>query len=133
MNILGTATTSHPRTTNRFKKRALAGLAGIFLLATACASNAPANAQIGGAKPVTIGVKSLTFDPKKVTVKPGTPINFVWRQTVAHNIVFDDKTLPKAKTQNKGSWSVKGIAKPGTYKYKCTLHPGMNGEITVKK
>ncbi len=106
---------------------ALAG-AGVAAIST----STPANAQIGGKKSVTIGVKGLTFDPTKVTVKVNEPITFVWRQTVAHNIVFDDKSLPKSKTQNKGTWALKGIAKAGTYKYKCTLHPGMAGQITVK-
>ena len=107
---------------------ALAG-AGVAAVST----STPANAQLGGTKSVTIGVKGLTFDPAKVTVKAKEPITFVWRQTVAHNIVFDDKNLPKSKTQNKGTWALsKGIAKTGTYKYKCTLHPGMAGQITVK-
>jgi plastocyanin len=80
-----------------------------------------------------IGLKSLKFTPKKVTVKPGTKITFVWNENVAHNIVFAKKG-PKSPTQNKGVWIPDGkmFAAPGTYKYKCTLHPGMDGEITVK-
>lgn len=108
----------------------LVAVAGVSV--ASLASPNPASAQLGGAKSTTIGVKSLSFDPNKVTVKVNEPITFVWRQTVAHNIVFDDKTLPKSKTQNKGTWPLKGIAKAGTYKYHCTLHPGMNGQITVK-
>ncbi len=108
-------------------------LAGFLLLGAGfAASSAPVGAALGSAKPVIIGVKGLSFDPKKVTAAPGATINFVWRQNVAHNIVFDDKSAPKAKTQNKGMWATKANAKPGTYKYKCTLHPGMAGEIIVK-
>lgn len=92
-----------------------------------------AHAQIGAKPEQQITLKSLQFKPKKVTVKPGTKITFVWKESVAHNVVFD-KNGPKSPTQNKGSWSpdASKLAKAGTYKYKCTLHPGMNGEITVK-
>lgn len=120
-------------TTRRASRRAGTALAGLLLLGTAWASaSSPAGAQLGASKAVTIGVKNLSFDPNKITVKPGTPITFVWRQSVAHNIVFDAKDAPKSKTQNKGTWAIKAFAKPGTYKYKCTLHPGMAGQITVK-
>ena len=89
----------------------------------------PAGAQLGGTKSTDIGLKNLKFAPNKVTVKPKSTVNFVWKERVAHNIVFDSKR--KSGTLNKGTWSTM-FDKPGTYKYKCTLHPGMNGEITVK-
>jgi plastocyanin len=95
-----------------------------------CSSGVPAaQAQLGTTKPVTVAVRSLTFVPKKVDAKVKQKINFVWRENVAHNVVFD-KTR-KSPTQNKGSWTT-SFDKPGTYKYKCTLHPGMVGEIKVK-
>jgi plastocyanin len=83
-----------------------------------------------------IDLKSLQFRPNKITVKPGTKIVFVWKETVSHNVVFDKKG-PRSTVQNKGTWSpqdkdASALSKPGTSKYKCTLHPGMNGQITVK-
>jgi plastocyanin len=128
-NLSGTGRVVRPR----LVKRVTVGCLGLLLAgAGATAFSAPASAQLGATKAVTIGVKSLSFDPNKVTVKPGTTINFVWRQNVAHNIVFEGKDAPKAKTQNKGTWSIKANAKPGTYKFKCTLHPGMTGQVIVK-
>ena len=88
-----------------------------------------AQAQIGAAKPVTVAVRSLSFAPKKFDAKVKQKINFAWRENVAHNIVFD-KTH-KSPTQNKGSWTT-SFDKAGTYKFKCTIHPGMVGEVTVK-
>lgn len=89
----------------------------------------PASAQLGGAKATDIGLKSLKFTPNKVTVPKGSKVNFVWKEKVAHNIVFDAKR--KSPTLNKGVWST-SFDKPGTFKYKCTLHPGMDGQVTVK-
>ena len=130
MEILSAAYTN---VRSRFVKRVGIGAAAVVLAGAAGSLFAsPARAQLGTAKAAIIGVKSLSFDPKKVTVKPNTPINFVWRQNVAHNIVFEGKNAPKSKTQNKGTWSMKASATSGTYKYKCTLHPGMAGQIVVQ-
>ena len=89
----------------------------------------PASAQLGGAKSTDIGLKNLKFTPSKATVAKGAKVNFIWKEKVAHNIVVD--STHKSPTQNKGVWTTT-FTKTGTYKYKCTLHPGMNGEITVK-
>ena len=90
-------------------------------------------AQLGGAQEQKIILKSLKFTPNKITITKTTKVSFIWKESVAHNIVFDNKG-PKSGTLNKGQWSpdAAALAKPGTYKYKCTLHPGMNGQITVK-
>lgn len=121
-----------PTTTPRNRvRRSLAalGLLAAVGLGTAFTS-APAGAQLGGSnKPVTIDVKNLKFRPDKVNAKVKQKITFVWKENVAHNIVFDAKH--KSPSINKGSWST-SFDKPGTYKYKCTIHPGMDGQVTVK-
>ena len=71
----------------------------------------------------------LKFNPTKLEIKKGDSLNFVWKESVAHNVVFDNKG-PKSKTQNKGAWLAK-MDKTGVFKFKCTLHPGMDGTIIV--
>ncbi len=107
----------------------LGGLVAIGLAVGTLGGAPAAQAQLGAAKPVNVAVRSLVFVPKKFDAKVKQKINFVWRENVAHNIVFDKKH--KSPTQNKGSWST-SFDKAGTYKFKCTLHPGMNGEVKVK-
>jgi plastocyanin len=111
--------------------------AGAFLAASilgACASTSgtPAQAQIGGAggKTIIVGMAKLKFDPKKLEIKKGDSLNFVWKESVAHNVKFD-KGGPKSKTLNKGAWLAK-MDKVGVFKFKCTLHPGMEGVVAVK-
>lgn len=103
--------------------------AGVLVATLLLAGAIPAGAQLGGTTSTDISLKDLKFAPNKVTVKPKSTVNFVWKERVAHNIIFDSKR--KSGTLNKGTWSTT-FDKPGTYKYKCTLHPGMNGQITVK-
>lgn len=120
------------RRSPRRRLSATFGVAAVLALgACAASSSTPASAQLGTtAKTATVGLKALKFEPKRITVAPGTKINFVWRETVAHNVVFSGRG-PKSKTMNKGTWST-SFKKPGVYKYKCTLHPGMDGQVTVK-
>ena len=88
-----------------------------------------AGAQSLGAGPV-IGLKSLKFTPNKVEAKPGQKITFVWKEKTAHNIKFKDGG-PASKIVSKGTFVVK-FDKPGTYKFTCTIHAGMTGQVTVK-
>ena len=132
MNECGVVrTAAKPSTGAARRRRGRAfGVLAIAALGLGCSTGVPAaQAQLGTTKPVTVAVRSLTFVPKKVDAKVKQKINFAWGENVAHNIVFD-KTR-KSPTQNKGSWST-SFDKTGTYKYKCTLHPGMSGEIKVK-
>ena len=49
-----------------------------------------------------------------------------------HNITFDNESsLDDGKFDGGTSYAVKFTA-AGTYKYQCTVHAGMNGEIDVK-
>ncbi len=123
--------------TDRPSLRARSAAAGFALLVAAgCASSgisAPAQAQsLGGAKPLVVGMKALKFSPKNAKVKVNQQVDFKWDESVAHNVVFD-KTRKSKTLAKKGSiWSTK-FDKVGTYKYKCTLHPGMDGKVDVVK
>jgi plastocyanin len=104
-------------------------IASVGLVSTASAP--PAAAQLTGAKVQRIELRSLKFKPEKVTIKVGTRVEWVWRENVAHNIIFKDKKM-SSKVLNKGTYSWT-FTKTGTFKYDCTLHPGMKGEIKVEK
>jgi len=124
--------------TSRFRSRprAVRALLAAMLASLAIAAGglgiaaAPAPAQIAGPKPLQISIKALKFTPSKAKAKVGQTVNFVWQENVAHNIIFSKDQ--KSKTQSKGLWSTT-FTKPGTFKYQCTLHPGMKGEVDVTK
>jgi plastocyanin len=120
------------RLAQRRRLGALAFVGAAILGACATTSGTPAQAQLGGAggKTVNVGMAKLKFNPKKLEIKKGDSLNFVWKESVAHNIKFDNGG-PKSKTLNKGAWLAK-MDKVGVYKFKCTLHPGMEGVVAVK-
>ena len=107
-----------------------------LLIATGCASagvSAPAEAQsLGSTKPVVVSMKALKFAPKKVNVKVKQQVDFRWDESVAHNVIFDKNRKSKTLAKKGTIWST-SFDKEGTYKYKCTLHPGMAGEVKVTK
>ena len=127
-------TTLAARTTPARNRRisVLAFLGAAVLGACATTASTPAQAQLGGAsgKTVNVSLAKLKFNPKKIEIKKGDSLNFVWKESVAHNIKFDNGG-PKSKTLNKGAWITK-MDKVGVFKFKCTLHPGMEGVVAVK-
>jgi plastocyanin len=73
------------------------------------------------------GTDGQTFDPTTATAKVGDIVE--WDSgTIDHNVTFDDgprQDLPAgAKVQFK-------FTKAGSFHYTCTIHPGMEGTITV--
>lgn len=111
---------------------AVAFMAASVLGACATTSGTQAQAQLGGGsgKTINISMAKLKFEPKKLEVKKGDSLNFVWKESVAHNVKFENGG-PKSKTQSKGAWLAK-MDKVGVFKFKCTLHPGMEGVVAVK-
>lgn len=77
--------------------------------------------------PKTVGA----FQPPKITVKVGQTVGWINVSTQPHNVIFQDKTVGASDLLQKGQTFKVTFQKPGTYKYTCTLHPGMDGEIDV--
>jgi plastocyanin len=127
------------RSARRSASRRAATVLAAVVVATGCAASSggsPAQAQdlggSGSAKPVVIGMKALKYSPRKATVKVNQQVDFRWDESVAHNVVFDKKRKSKTLAKKGAIWSTK-FDKTGTFKYNCTLHPGMDGEIKVVK
>ena len=75
----------------------------------------------------------LQFAPTSSTAKVGQVVQWSNGGTVAHTITFDSSNascLDDAQIAPGSNWQVKFTA-AGTYTYKCTIHPGMNGTLTV--
>jgi plastocyanin len=117
----------------------------VATLATACSSskstgNPATSADIGtatstgvdtGSSGDQVEVKNFAFSPDTLKVKVGTKVT--WK--------FDDDTTHTVKADN-GSFQSSGLsggktfsftfAKAGQYKYICSIHPSMKGQITVQ-
>lgn len=84
-------------------------------------------------KGVEIGMKGLQFEPKDATVKVGATVTWKNNEDIPHNVVAEEGAEFQSDTFGKdGTYEFKA-EKAGTVKYVCTIHPGMEGTLTVEE
>jgi plastocyanin len=112
------------------RSRRIITLAALAATATAVAGEPGAAA---GAGRRTVVLQNIAFTPSKLTVARGTTVVFRWRDgDTPHNV--RSRGLPRlrgAGDRTTGTHPVR-FAKPGTYRYECTIHPGMTGRVVVR-
>jgi len=74
---------------------------------------------------------SLKFSPTSNTVKTGDVVEWDNGSGVAHNVTFDAYPSITSDNMNQGDTFQVKFTKAGTYPFHCTIHPGMDGSITV--
>ena len=87
--------------------------------------NQQSGTQQGG---VTVSMKNTAFNPKTLTVTKGTTVTWVNDDPVAHDVTGAD--FQSGSIGKGGSYS-HTFDTVGTFNYRCTVHPGMDGTITV--
>ena len=114
-------------------RRLLAPLLLVFTFTLAACQGGP-DTSAADAQPVrgvtTVEAKDLKFLPPAIEVKPGTEVT--WRfddGAVPHNVKGDGFA---SQTQERGTYSHR-FAKAGEYRYRCTLHAGMEGRVVVAR
>jgi plastocyanin len=132
------------RRSRRFERFVVAGVAAAASLAAiAAAAQGTSAAREGGlptagvprqdprsAAGVEVEIRNFSFHPSPLRVDRGARVTFVNRDGAAHDAT------------RRGSFST-GLLRPGeaatlrfrrrgTFKYVCTLHPGMRGKVVVR-
>ena len=80
----------------------------------------------------TIGIDNFSFEPKTLTVKPGTTVTWVNRDDVPHLIISTTNGFPNSKVLDTDQHHEATFEKPGEYRYFCSIHPTMVGKVVVK-
>ena len=103
--------------------------------AAATPATASSPASVAGADvtvPLVDDSKTVgAFQPVKLAIKAGQSVGWINVSSQPHNVIFNDKTVGASDLLQKGQTFKVTFSKAGTYKYSCTLHPGMDGEIDV--
>ena len=89
----------------------------------AAADNQPASAAM-------VKIDNFNFAPQTLTVNAGTTVTWSNGDDVPHNIVSTDKKFasPVLDTDEQFSHTFDAV---GTYKYYCSIHPKMTGQVVV--
>lgn len=78
---------------------------------------------------VDVKIENYAFDSATITVSVGTTVTWENYDSVPHTVTgdgFDSGTLQNGKTF---SYT---FTEPGTYAYKCSIHPSMKGTVIVE-
>lgn len=104
------------------------------------AATSPGASPAGDATPLAIGTRTGTeteFEPDEVSVPVGSRVSVTFTNlaSIPHNLTFnapiDVATSPVVDPG--ASETIEFAApEPGDYTFQCTLHPGMQGTLTVE-
>ncbi|HEX2701780.1 MAG TPA: plastocyanin/azurin family copper-binding protein [Acidimicrobiales bacterium] len=103
-------------------------------LLTGCGSGADDGSATPPGPPAkgTVVLRDIAFKPDKITIEAGDTVT--WRfadQGISHDVVADDESF-KSDVQDSGTFR-HTFETPGTYAYKCSLHPvQMTGTVVVR-
>ena len=86
------------------------------------------DAMATGAKDIV--VDNFSFAPSTTAVAAGTAITWTNKDDVPHNIVSTELKF-KSPVLDTDQQFTHSFDAPGTYKYYCSLHPKMTGQIVV--
>ncbi len=124
-------------------RRATASLLACAALLGACGGSADTSPEAAESTPapagaaaaagdVRVAMKGFEFVPENVTVERGQTITWVNEDTAQHDAVATEGDGPQSELFNQGesySWTAE---EAGEIPYVCTVHPGMDGTITVR-
>ncbi len=115
------------------KSHRLSVTAGALVACASIASLTPALAaappRAHAASTTTVTLKDISFKKATVKIAKGGSVKWIWKDgDTPHNVTFATK---HSKTQKSGSYTLR-FARAGTFKYHCTIHPGMDGKVVVR-
>jgi plastocyanin len=105
-------------------RRALAVAALAALAAAAPAVAAPKQAEVS--------VQFSAYGPSQLDVLPGTTVLWSNVSQRTHTVTADDETFDSGHLDPGARFRVT-FARPGTYRYHCTIHSSIRGEIDVRR
>jgi plastocyanin len=116
---------------NLFLVACALSLAGLL----ACSADEKSGGQKPDARPVTVMMKSLGYDPKKLEIQVGDSVVWANEARTTHTAVSDDegKTFDTGEVEPGQSSKPVKFEKEGEFKYHCMVHgKSMSGTIVVK-
>lgn len=93
-----------------------------------------AAAPAGSAAPAgttTVVMRNFLFAPDTITVPAGATVTVVNQDGAIHTLTANDGSFDTGRIAGRATGTFTAPSKPGTYPYKCAVHPFMTGTLTV--
>ena len=78
-----------------------------------------------------VQIQNFRFDPATLEVPVGATVTWVNRDEEIHALVASDASFRSPGLDGDETYA-HAFTAPGTYEYRCALHPQMVGRIVVK-
>jgi len=99
---------------------------------TANPDNSTPNKTSSSTNTNSVTIADFAFSPNDITVKKGMTVTWTNKDTTAHTITESDgQTGPESGQVAPGATYSFTYASTGTFKYRCSIHPMMTGQVTV--
>ena len=89
-------------------------------------------AGASGVAPILIQMKNFAFDPPAIAVSVGQTLTWTNNDVVPHTATADEKFWDSGQMAPGLTYTVT-VTKPGTYDYRCSIHPFMHAKVIVTK
>jgi plastocyanin len=113
----------HQTTSRRVAAVRLAALAAMVLATGGAATAGPGD--------TAVTIKNFDFHPMAIAVPAGATVTWKNLDGEPHTITSTDGAFRSQALDEGDTFSFR-FAKPGVYKYICTIHPRMVASVTVK-
>jgi plastocyanin len=80
----------------------------------------------------SVTMTGLQFAPAAILVSKGATVTWTNQDNTAHNVTFSNTSIVSIGDFSSGAKTSVMPSAAGTYSYRCTIHPGMNGTVTVQ-
>jgi plastocyanin len=86
----------------------------------------------GGGGGAEVSMADIAFDPAELTVSVGDTVTWTNDDSVGHDVTADSFSSGDPGGMAGGDTFEHTFEEAGTFDYVCTVHPGMEGSITVQ-
>ena len=76
-------------------------------------------------------IDGFAFDPATTEVPVGTRVRWTNRDPAAHTVTAEDGSF-SSDPLGQGAQFAFVFAQPGTFAYRCAIHPAMEGTVIVR-
>jgi plastocyanin len=86
----------------------------------------------GGGAGAEVSMEGIAFNPEEITVAVGDTVTWTNNDSADHDVTGDDFSSGEPGGLAGGDTFEHTFEEAGTFDYVCTVHPGMEGTVTVE-